>query len=44
MDLRVLRKGETENFRNYQTPNEVAALRNMIKQSGMSRVCVWSAK
>ena len=36
VDIRVIRKGVTEEFRNCEMPNEVAPLRAMVKPSGTS--------
>jgi 20S proteasome subunit beta 2 len=44
VDLRVIRKGETEEFRNYQTPNEVAPLRALVKQSGRKKFPIGTTK
>ena len=40
VDLRVIRKDGTVEFRNCETPNDVAPLRAKVKQSGMySALC-----
>eukprot|EP00750_Incisomonas_marina_P022196 INCI4922.1.p2 GENE.INCI4922.1~~INCI4922.1.p2 ORF type:complete len:295 (-),score=61.49 INCI4922.1:153-1037(-) len=44
VDIRVIRKGVTEEFRNCEMPNEVAPLRAMVKPSGRKNFPIGTTK